>query len=129
MRMGVPKISVLAALACGLGLAACGASEFETKVATWCEKGGKKGGLEWTQYDCACVGQKYAAAFDANQQTIFLIGRVEGKGTASAMEKGVEATGAWKKGDESKGLYAIISTFGEAEDAAEKEIAAACKKA
>lgn len=129
MRKGVPKVSVLAALTGALALAACGASEFETKVAAWCEKGGKYGAIDLTQHDCACAAQKYGAAFDANQETIFLIGRMEGQGSASAMQKGVEATGAWKKGDESKALYAIINTFGEAEDAANKEIAAACKKA
>ena len=128
MRIGMPKTSVLAALACTLALAGCGASEFETKIAAWCEKGGTKGNLDFKQLDCPCVAGKYGAAFDADQQTIFLIGRVEGRGSASAMQKGVEATGKWKSGDESKELYAIIKVFGAAEDKAETEIAESCKK-
>ena len=122
------KISILAALTCTLSLAACGSSEFETKVATWCEKGGTKGSLDFKQLDCSCVAGKYGSAFDADQQTIFLIGRMEGRGTASAMQKGVEATGKWKSGDESKDLYAIIKVFSAAEDEAEKAIAESCKK-
>ena len=129
MRFGMPRTPVLAALACTLALAACGSSEFETKVVAWCEKGGNKGGsFDLSPYDCACVAGKYGSAFDADQETIFLIGRVEGRGSASAMQKGVEATGKWKKGDESKGLYDIIKVFGAAEDKAQEEIAASCKK-
>lgn len=128
MRIAMPKVATLTGLAAVLGLAACGSSEFETKVAAWCEKGGSKGSLEWSQYDCACAAGKYGSAFDANQETIFLVGRVEGGGSASAMEKAVIATGAWKKGDESKELYAVIRTFSEAEDKAEKDIAESCKK-
>jgi hypothetical protein len=111
-------------------LTGCGASEFETKVAAWCEKGGTKGGsMDWSQYDCACAAGEYDDAFDADQKTIFLVARVEGHGSAGDVETGVIATGAWKKGDDSKGLYAVIRVFTEAENKAKAEIAKSCKKA
>ena len=122
------KTFTLAALACTLGLAACGSSDFEKKVVAWCEKGGTKGSLDFKQLDCTCVAGKYGSAFDSDQQTMFQIGRMEGGGSASAMQKGVEATGKWKKGDESKDLYAIIKVFSAAEDEAENAIADSCKK-
>lgn len=121
------RFGTLFVVAAGLGLAACGSSEFEAKVKAWCEADGKSGRFNAATHDCACVASTIDSALGAEDKAIFLTARVDGTGSAGDVEKGVRATGVDSKTDRD-GFRARLRAFLDAEKAAWDKAEASCKK-